>query len=51
MLTGRASQTTADSKAILRRHWSSIELLIEREPDGPWMRSVTESAIRQIDLG
>jgi hypothetical protein len=51
VLTGRASQTTADSKAILRRHWSSIELLIEREPDGPWMRSVTESAIRQIDLG
>lgn len=50
MLTGKKSQTTADSKAILDRHWAKIEALIAAEPDGPWMRAVTESGLRSIDL-
>lgn len=51
VLTGKSSQTTAESQAILDRHWSTIESLIGDEPDGPWMRSVTEVGIRRIDLG
>jgi len=51
VLTGKKSQTTADSRAILDRHWSAIESLVDDEPDGPWMQSVTESGLRQIELG
>ena len=51
VLTGKTSQTTADSRTILDRHWSSIETIVENEPDGPWMIAVTEGGLRQIDLG
>ena len=51
VLTGRRSQTTVDSRAILDRHWSKIEALVYDEPDGPWMCSVTESCLRRVDLG
>ena len=51
VLTGRKSQTTADSRAILDRHWSKIEALVDGEPDAPWMWSVTDSGLRRIDLG
>ena len=50
VLTGKRSQTTADSRAILDRHWSTIESLVDDEPDGPWMRSVTEQGVRLIPL-
>ena len=50
VLTGRKSQTTADSRVILDRHWSSIEALVDAEPDGPWMRAVTGSGLRLISL-
>jgi hypothetical protein len=50
VLTGKKSQTTSDSREILDRHWSAIESLVDGEPDGPWMRSVTERALRTIDL-
>lgn len=50
VLTGKKSQKTADSKAILAKHWSAIEALIEAEPHGPWMRAVTEKAIRDLPL-
>lgn len=50
VLTGRRSQTTADSQSILDRHWSAIESVIAAEPDGPWMRSVTEHGLRLISL-
>ena len=50
VLTGRRSQSTADSRAILERQWASIEALVESAPEGPWMRSVTESGVRVIDL-
>lgn len=50
VLTGRRSQTTADSRAVLGRHWSAIEAIVDAEPDGPWMRAVTESGLRSISL-
>jgi hypothetical protein len=50
VLTGKKSQTTADSQAILDQHWDTIEAAIDGEPDGPWMRSVTEREVRPIDL-
>ena len=50
VLTGRRSQTTADSMAVLGAHWETIETLVDAEPGGPWMRAVTESGIRVIQL-
>jgi hypothetical protein len=41
VLTGKKSQTTTDSKAILDRHWAKIDSLVQAEPAGPWMRAVT----------
>lgn len=50
VLTGRKSQTTADSRAILERHWLAIEQTVDREPDGPWMRAVTHNGLCVIVL-
>jgi hypothetical protein len=50
VLTGKKSQSTAASSEILERHWAAIEVLIRDEPDGPWMRAVTERELRWIDL-
>jgi isopentenyldiphosphate isomerase len=50
VLTGRRSQTTADSNAILMLHWTKIEALVSAEPYGPWMRAVTSSGLRLIQL-
>ncbi len=51
VLTGKKSQTTADSRAVLARQWAAIESLADDERVGPWMRSVTESGLRRIELG
>ncbi len=37
VLTGRSSQTTAHSLAILQTHWNSINNMVISNPDGPWM--------------
>lgn len=50
VLTGKKSQSTADSKAILGRYWAAIETTIAAEPDGPWMRAITATSIRVIPL-
>lgn len=50
VLTGRSSQTTADSLAILQSHWSSISDLASQNLQGPWMFAVTSGAIRPIPL-
>lgn len=50
VLTGRKSQSTSDSKAILDRHWKTIIGLVEGEPSGPWMRAVTSAGLRNIAL-
>jgi hypothetical protein len=50
VLTGKRSQTTADSNALLDRHWAKIEQLIDVEPHGPWMRTVTSNGLRAVIL-
>lgn len=50
VLTGRTSQSTADSLAVLDTHWTAIEDIAEDQPDGPWMYAVTSERLREIDL-
>lgn len=50
VLTGRKSQSTAHSRAILDAHWRRIERLIDERSKGPWMYAVTDSGLREIDL-
>lgn len=50
VLTGTASQSTADSLSLLEWHWSEIEEIVVAEPDGPWMRAVTRAGIRLLSL-
>lgn len=50
VLTGRRSQSTTDSLAILDRHWARIESIGESEPEGPWMYAVRAEGLREIDL-
>jgi hypothetical protein len=50
VLTGRKSQTTSDSKAILDLNWTTIEALVVSEPEGPWMRAVTGRGLRPVRL-
>ncbi|MGH9153022.1 MAG: hypothetical protein ACRD03_11630 [Acidimicrobiales bacterium] len=51
VLTGTASQSTADSLGLIDRHWMELEQLVASEPHGPWMRSLTKTGLRTIDLG
>lgn len=51
VLTGTASQSTAESLGLLDRHWGELEQLVASEPDGPWMRSLTKTGLRNIELG
>jgi len=50
VLTGRKSQSTRDSLAILDRHWADIEAVIAARSVGPWMYAVTEERLRGISL-
>jgi len=50
VLTGRRSQSTADSLALLERHWTRIEAVISDRGVGPWMYAVTENPLREIPL-
>ena len=50
VLTGRRSQSTLDSLAILQQHWPHIEQIIVTEPDVPWMYAVTTTGLRPITL-
>lgn len=50
VLTGRRSQSTSDSLAILDRHWTRIETLAGEKLDGPWMQAVTLAGLSPIDL-
>jgi hypothetical protein len=50
VLTGTGSQSTADSMAILDRHWQTMMTIIESGPEGPWMQAVTSAGLRPIDL-
>lgn len=50
VLTGRKSQSTAASLAVLAKRWTDITALVEARPDGPWMYGVTEERLRGIEL-
>jgi hypothetical protein len=50
VLTGRKSQSTADSLAVLGRHWSQIEATVDALLDGPWIYAVTEERLRVLAL-
>lgn len=50
VLTGRTSQSTADSLMLLERHWTDMTAIVEGQPVGPWMYSVTQRGVRQISL-
>jgi hypothetical protein len=50
VLTGRGSQATFDSLAILETHWRLINDIVVEKPKGPWMFAVTSGAVRPIPL-
>lgn len=50
VLTGRRSQSTLDSLAVLEQHWPHVEQIIVAEPEGPWMHAVTTTGLRAIAL-
>lgn len=50
VLTGTTSQSTADSLALLERHWANIAIIVEAVPAGPWMYAVTQAGVRPISL-
>ncbi len=46
VLTGTASQSTADSLSLLEHHWAKMATVLEVEPEGPWTYSVTQGGLR-----
>lgn len=50
VLTGRSSQTTADSLAIIGTQWTAINDLVTENPQGPWMFALTSGALRPVPL-
>lgn len=50
VLTGRMSQSTADSLALLESRWPELECLAEQVPEGPWMYALTRAGFRRIEL-
>jgi len=50
VLTGTASQSTADSLRLLEHHWARMATVLEVEPEGPWMYAVTQGGLRPIVL-
>jgi hypothetical protein len=50
VLTGSGSQSTADSLAVLERHWTHMVDLVDAGPLGPWMHAITAGGVREIDL-
>ena len=41
VLTGRGSQSTADSLAVVQTHWTSIDKIVVADPHGPWTFAIT----------
>ncbi len=50
VLTGRRSQSTVASLALLEAHWSQLQRIARSPRRGPWMYAVTKSGLRKIDL-
>jgi hypothetical protein len=51
VLTGRTSQSTSDSLAVLAAQWTAIEAIVSERGPGPWMFAVTTGRVREIELG
>lgn len=49
-LTGKRSQSTQDSLALLQRWWTTIDRTVDERPSGPWMYSVTSERVRELGL-
>jgi hypothetical protein len=50
ILSGRISQSTQDSLAVLDAKWTEIESLIAARKWGPWMYAVTSRHVTELDL-
>lgn len=50
VLTGTASQSTADSLSLLQQCWAKMAAVVDAEPAGPWMYAVTQAGLRAIVL-
>ncbi len=50
VLTGRKSQSTADSLRMVEDRWPALHTLVAERPLGPWMYALTERALREILL-
>ena len=50
VLTGRGSQSTANSVAIIEENWHRFERLLDERPTGSWMYAVTTGGLREIEL-
>lgn len=50
VLTGTASQSTADSLSLLEQCWAKMAAIVDAEPAGPWMYAVTHAGLRPILL-
>ncbi len=50
VLTGKASQSTIDSLALLEQRWDEVMAIVDAYPEGPWMYAVTRGGLRQIVL-
>lgn len=50
VLTGRTSQSTDQSLAVLTRWWTLIGEVTAERPTGPWMYSVATSGVRELEL-
>ena len=50
VLTGKGSQSTDGSLAVLGKHWNRISELVDADVPGPWMYSVTDRGLRELEL-
>lgn len=50
VLTGKGSQSTEGSLAVLAKHWNRISELVDADLPGPWMYAVTNGGLREIAL-
>lgn len=50
VLTGRKSQSTADSLRLIQDHWFPIMVIVAGKPTGPWMYALTQGPMREIEL-
>ena len=51
VLTGTASQSTADSLRLLEQSWTKMATIVDATPAGPWMYAITQAGLRAILLG